>query len=1171
MRFRSLDLLAYGPFTGKSVDLSGGSQGVHLVFGPNEAGKSVALQAIRELLFGIHAQTPYNFLHEYSKLRLRAVIELSDGKSLDFIRKKGKGTRNTLIDPSAPEGALLPDTALRPFLDNTDQETFERIYCIGHEDLIAGGRMMKELKGLAGESLYAAGLGHVDPGDVLKRLEREARELYWPRTKSKIKVAHDRYKALVKERKSATAYSSRWEGLQKTISEKERELEALAQELKEQERRRSRLERYRRALPLVAKRAVLIERLGELEGVTLLPESYSSQKRQESQLELSHARRRAEEATAALEGESGLRATVAAIEIPEALLAEDETIQRLHELLGGHLKAGRDLPRRLEEAKTLKERARQRLDSLALKVPLEQVETLRLTKQQKLDIQKLGNRERELNQKVDAQEQRRVDAELELEEREQVLGAMDEPLDVTTLHRLVARAQKEGDLEEQRRRLCVELEESERELERALDSLAGWQGTVDELLCQPWPNVETIRRFDAELAALRTELENNESAAERIRASLAEAKREADALLKVGEIPSESDVREIRERRDQRWAEVRESWLTGTPPPSEELAESYQSDVSAADELADRLRREIERATKLAEVRARQEHGRRELERLFVEGDEVGVRRESVLEAWRACWSELEPSRVLTPAEMREWLREKEAIGSTAKVVGSKKLALEQLDERIEAHRRSLSQELAALALEPAGDSEGLTVLLERCLAKCGQVDAAAQRRQQLEEDLRRLSKEAKRAVKARELAAGRLARWERDWEEAVSTLRAPERLNAESANARIATFDELFADIDRLAGIEHRIEKMLEDAERFAAEVRAVVERVAPDLAREDEATAVKKLYGRLSEARSDRVKLEERRVKLEEKEQVLQSAEEAIAEAEERLALLRKLAGVERDDHLPEAEERSNELRHLRSQLAELDERLLELSGGASLENFILEVEPYDVDSLVAEHPEIEAEIQRLEAVRTTLIETLSELRREGDAINGSSVAAAADEAALGLAASIRVDVEQYVRLRLASTILRQQVEEHRARTQDPILARAGDLFSQMTCGAHAGLRIDFDEEQPVIKGLRASTDELVAVEAMSDGARDQLFLSLRLAYLERALESGEPLPFIVDDILVNFDDHRAAATFQVLAELSKKTQVIFFTHHEHLIERARAALSSGQLFVQRLERGL
>ena len=69
------------------------------------------------------------------------------------------------------------------------------------------------------------------------------------------------------------------------------------------------------------------------------------------------------------------------------------------------------------------------------------------------------------------------------------------------------------------------------------------------------------------------------------------------------------------------------------------------------------------------------------------------------------------------------------------------------------------------------------------------------------------------------------------------------------------------------------------------------------------------------------------------------------------------------------------------------------------------------------------------------------------------------------------------------------------------------------------------------------------------MSDGTVDQLYLALRLASVDEYLGRAHSLPFIADDLLINFDDARAAAGFKVLAELGQKTQVLFFTHHQHL----------------------
>ena len=91
-------------------------------------------------------------------------------------------------------------------------------------------------------------------------------------------------------------------------------------------------------------------------------------------------------------------------------------------------------------------------------------------------------------------------------------------------------------------------------------------------------------------------------------------------------------------------------------------------------------------------------------------------------------------------------------------------------------------------------------------------------------------------------------------------------------------------------------------------------------------------------------------------------------------------------------------------------------------------------------------------------------------------------------------------------------------------------------LTGGSFARLTIDDDDGQSVLKGIRPD-GRLVGVEGMSDGSHDQLYLALRLASLESWLQSHEPIPFIVDDILLNFDDQRATAALGALAELSRQ----------------------------------
>ena len=131
--------------------------------------------------------------------------------------------------------------------------------------------------------------------------------------------------------------------------------------------------------------------------------------------------------------------------------------------------------------------------------------------------------------------------------------------------------------------------------------------------------------------------------------------------------------------------------------------------------------------------------------------------------------------------------------------------------------------------------------------------------------------------------------------------------------------------------------------------------------------------------------------------------------------------------------------------------------------------------------------------------------------------------------------------------------------------------DLFRRLTLGSFERIASDFDAaDRQILVGVRpvkglapSCCDQLptplaerVSIAGMSDGTRDQLHLALRLAAIERHLDKGEPLPLLLDDVLVHVDDDRARAALEILCELSAKTQVLFFTHHSRLVELAQLA---------------
>src|ERR1035437_10836230 len=98
MRINELHLAAYGPFADRKLDFTRGTHGLHVIFGPNEAGKSSALRALKALLYGVDERTTDAFLHDPDKLRIGGRLRLSDGRELSFVRRKGR--KNTILSPA---------------------------------------------------------------------------------------------------------------------------------------------------------------------------------------------------------------------------------------------------------------------------------------------------------------------------------------------------------------------------------------------------------------------------------------------------------------------------------------------------------------------------------------------------------------------------------------------------------------------------------------------------------------------------------------------------------------------------------------------------------------------------------------------------------------------------------------------------------------------------------------------------------------------------------------------------------------------------------------------------------------------------------------------------------------------------------------------------------------
>ncbi|MGC2774315.1 MAG: chromosome segregation protein SMC, partial [Bradyrhizobium sp.] len=185
---------------------------------------------------------------------------------------------------------------------------------------------------------------------------------------------------------------------------------------------------------------------------------------------------------------------------------------------------------------------------------------------------------------------------------------------------------------------------------------------------------------------------------------------------------------------------------------------------------------------------------------------------------------------------------------------------------------------------------------------------------------------------------------------------------------------------------------------------------------------------------------------------------------------------------------------------------------------------------------------------------IETTTRQRAELESGRGAELAAQ-DEAtaAAGLAGLAR----NYALVEAACLLVTAAIERHRARYQDPLIARASRLFTAVTGKSFEGLALDYGDDDMLTIVAQRAAGRPVKIAGLSEGTRDQLYLALRLAALAEFAARADPLPFICDDLLVSFDDVRAGFALDALAQAAEGMQVILFTHHRHVVELAAARL--------------
>jgi uncharacterized protein YhaN len=1142
VKIERLALERYGAFTDRALVFRPDAS-LHVVLGANEAGKTSALSAITDLLFGFGGRTDYDFRHDSKTLRIGGDLRHSDGRTLSVRRRKGN--KNTLVDGNDQP---LPDDCLAPFLDGVLRDTFSREFGLTAQALRQGGHDLLAAGGSLAETLAAGSAGMTALSRLRERLKTEADELFTPR-KSASKpfyLAADRLDAAEKALRDAVVTREALEAAEAAVQEARERLATLTTDHAATGRNLARWQRTLRVRSKLARLQALAEGLAELADLPPVPAPTVESWRAALEADATVAGE-----IAALDAAATADATtIEAMAVDDRLLSAGPTIDALRERLGAVRKAMEDLPRRREAYRAAQETLNAAAQRLGLTSHAELLHGLPTDSALAL-VRDLIDRIRGAERSQRDAEEKRARALHELQSftsddavahqvtdpeplRQQLEALADIPAHADRLHRDAAALQIE------RRNLAT--------AHAALDPPAG---DLDGLAALPMPDPAAIAAHGQATELGDKEIRRLADLIDRTTDAIEAAEIDLARLSSDSAVSTRADLQDARQDRDVRLQHLRGALDGETAVRNARLAD-LESATKAIDTITDRLLTDTERAARREALQERLEQSRREHDRIKAARDGLSARRVEAEAAWRSIWmaSGIIPR---APVDMALWRERVSEIVGRQTALDAQQADFDALSESQAAQKAGVIALLESMGRTPQPTLPA-EILFREAKSRLdelqkGWADARerAVARQRAERDLAEADAALAQATQAR----GELAEL---WPAALKPIGGL-AASASPAEAEAALTVWQSVAVPRLnwESEGHRIDSIETDLTAFDRDVADVMRRAAPDLIGTDPQQTLAGLADRLSKMRMAADACQRLR-------------DAGVKRGDSRAALLLKRSSIETvlrhactalgtadSATLAVLLDRLTMRHALETEREALRRDLLEVGDGLDEDALRAEQAGLDVDLLPGD---IERETMRLEQLLDHMKDASAQLHqreREREVlVRGRDAASAAAERAEAGAELVAIS-ERWLLRSAAARLAALAIERHRALVQDPLIARASDLFALATDGAYAGLKVAYgDDDQPELKAAREAGDP-VKIAGLSEGTRDQLFLALRLALLER--RAGEALPFIGDDLLTSFDEVRTAASLKLLASVGRQRQVIIFTHHRHVAELAEA----------------
>ncbi|MCL4744608.1 MAG: AAA family ATPase, partial [Burkholderiaceae bacterium] len=766
MRIARIDLIRWGKFTDKVIELPKSECDFHLIVGANEAGKSTLREAISDLLYGVPKFTPFSFFHARSELRLAATLEHA-GKSLVFHRTSG--TKSPLRDT---DDNPLVDEALAPFVGATGREFFEQMFGLDHARLVEGSQRFLSPNDSVGAKLFEAASGMASVSQMRDALEADAKDIVSRSKASELAEARAQLKQAQDALKQATVRTRDWSQaedefvrLEKALAELRQRKEALATE-------QNQLLRVQRVAPHLSAWADARTALTELEDAVELPADAAAILAS-AQTELSKA-----SAEFGIHAEHMKRAaeSIAAITLDEPVLAVADDIVALEESRQRFATHTRDIDLRQRELDTEWELARRRAVELGWTLTDEGSLVAALPDpitRKRLDTLARGCEA--LKTKADGARRARDSTKEDIADAQSALKNLTVLQLPGGFRPALASAQGAIQSASQFDEAHALVERRRAALEKARVALGEWVAGEEILRAMVLPaesevdaTAQALKDAHSGVATCERELRDCDS-------DLAAKKLAIEQHSQAHSPVTHEEVGQLRESRDGVWRAIRD----GQTQLSDGAAE-YEGLVVQADDAADRRQATANESATLQSMR-------REEQSLELKRDDATRRLEQAKtelarqgDAWQDRAAGLGLAGLALDAAAG-WMRQREACLAAFDGLHEAQLNLEQMQRQRAQIRDSLTQ-LLDQAGQAADSNAELPVLAEAAQDLVARADHASGERKKTEELLEKARGLLQRQEKEFDEATVSRDEWQRDWAAVLESAKLDAQTRPEDA-----------------------------------------------------------------------------------------------------------------------------------------------------------------------------------------------------------------------------------------------------------------------------------------------------------------------------------------------------------------------------------------------------